>query len=159
MKAEAEFIKKLEVYFDEDFNEYTKKRIIGYLNEYKSQIPAIIINKKEKPIIIEKYYRSRLEKIRKDMISPDMLLLQAQSFCKEHNISIAEFTSRKGLKSKQEIINYRKKFCLFIIENFLCSNNQLADFFEIDHSTISYYLYGKRHRKLLKNNNIVQNKL
>ena len=49
MKPEEQFIKQLETYLDEDFNDFTKNRIIGYLKEYRDSIPLVIIKpEKEK---------------------------------------------------------------------------------------------------------------
>lgn len=157
MKADETFIKKLEMYFDEDFNDYTKKRISVYLKEYREDLPPIVIKTKE--YVSEAPRQTREEGRRRLSISDEDLYIQARIFSEENNISINELMSKTHTIPKRDIIQYRKKFCNYIVENFKCSNNQLADFFDVDHSTISYYLYGKRHRKLPKNNNVVQNKL
>jgi hypothetical protein len=82
MKPEINFIKKLEAFFDEEFNDYTKSRIELYLNEFRQEIPPVIIKKE---IRIDKTPKVELPKleVKKEAIyktyaTPQDLLTDAQ---------------------------------------------------------------------------------
>lgn len=143
MKPEEQFIKQLETYLDEDFNEYTKNRIIGYLKEYRDSIPSIIIKpgkENDKPIQVEERMKDRR---RKQFITQEELLIEAKQLCEEYDISINDFVINKSARSRNYIGDLRKRFCSIIHDKYLCSNMILSEFFNVHHSTISHYLYGK----------------
>jgi hypothetical protein len=143
MKPEEQFIKQLETYLDEDFNEYTKNRVIGYLKEYRDSIPSIVIKqvKEDKPpVCIEERMRDRH---RKQFITNEELLIEAKQLCEEYDVSINDFIVNKSTRSRNYIGDLRKRFCSIIHEKYLCSNMILSEFFNVHHSTISHYLYGK----------------
>ena len=147
MKAEKEFIKKLEVYFDENFNDYTINRIETYLKEYRDSIPAIVIKEKEK-ITEEKndlkiIFNSNSKVNMKKFIDIDILNKEATEFCDMKKISLESFITSKTSKGRISIITLRKEFCEKMHEKYLCKNITLAKFFNINHSTISFYMYGK----------------
>ena len=143
MKLEEQFIKKLETYLDEDFNDYTKRRICGYLMEYREAIPLVVIKPKKEEkeeITIKERMKDRH---RKEFITQEELLLEAHQLCEEHGVSINDFVINKSARSRNYIGELRKKFCSIIHEKYLCSNMVLSEFFNVHHSTISHYLYGK----------------
>lgn len=143
MTAENEFIKKLETFFDQVFNDYSKRRIFIYLEEYKNKIPPIIIkqNKESKNIT----YLDRSTMALKSFVDNDKLMQDAVYLCKEYNIEIFDFMDRKHKKCRTDIVELRKKFCQDSFSKYVCSNNILSKFFNIHNSTISFYLYGKKH--------------
>lgn len=143
MKLENQFIKQLETYLDEEFNDYTKKRIYGYLMEYREAIPLVVIKpqKEEKETVhIEERMKDRR---RKQFITQEELLIEANQLCEEYDVSINDFVINKSARSRNNIGELRKRFCSIIHEKYLCSNMILAEFFNVHHSTISHYLYGK----------------
>jgi hypothetical protein len=141
MNPEVEFLKKVESFLDQQFNEYSKNRIIGYLNEYKETIPPVIIRKTiEKEKIIEK----RPIRLSKSFAKDDDIMEEAIKFCNENNIELKLFLRSKYIKSTCEMSSARKKFCRYMYEAYLCNNTQLARFFDVDNSTVSFYLYGKK---------------
>jgi len=142
MKQEELFIKQLETYFDEQFNDYTKNRIIGYLKEYRESIPSIVIRpeKEKQNIHIEDRMKERR---RKQFITQEELLIEAKQLCEEYDVSINDFVINKSARSRNYIGDLRKRFCSIIHDKYLCSNMILSEFFNVHHSTISHYLYGK----------------
>ena len=73
-KSEQSFIKKLEAYLNTEFNEYSKNRIIMYLEEYKAEIPPIIITKANKTEVVQEITESRRENYKyKEIVTNDML--------------------------------------------------------------------------------------
>jgi hypothetical protein len=146
MKLEEQFIKKLETYLDEDFNDYTKKRIYGYLMEYREAIPLVVIKpqKEEKEEKEEITIKERMrDRHRKEFITQEELLVEAHQLCEDYDVSINDFVINKSARSRNYIGELRKKFCSIIHEKYLCSNMVLSEFFNVHHSTISHYLYGK----------------
>lgn len=143
MKLENQFIKQLETYLDEEFNDYTKKRIYGYLMEYREAIPLVVIKPQKEEnenILIEERMKDRR---RKQFITQEELLIEANQLCEEYDVSINDFVINKSSRSRNNIGELRKRFCSIIHEKYLCSNMILAEFFNVHHSTISHYLYGK----------------
>ena len=143
MKQEELFIKQLETYLDKEFNDYTKKRIYGYLMEYREAIPLVVIKpqkEENETILIEERMKDRR---RKQFITQEELLIEANQLCEEYNVSINDFVINKSARSRNNIGELRKRFCSIIHEKYLCSNMILAEFFNVHHSTISHYLYGK----------------
>lgn len=143
MTAENEFIKKLEAFLDQVFNDYSKRRISNYLEEYKDSIPPIIIkqNKDSKNTT----YLDRKTIGLKSFVDSDKLMQDAIELCQEYNIEINDFMDRKHKKCRTEVVELRKKFCQDSFVKYVCSNDTLSKFFNIHYSTISFYLYGKRH--------------
>lgn len=143
MKLEEQFIKQLETYLDEDFNEYTKKRIYGYLKEYREAIPFVVI-KPVKESKEEFHIEERMkDRRRKQFITQEELLIEAKQLCEDYDVSINDFVINKSARSRNYIGDLRKRFCSIIHDKYLCSNMILSEFFNVHHSTISHYLYGK----------------
>lgn len=138
MVPEFEFIKKLQFFLDCEFNDYEKNRIKSYLKEYADCLPPIVIEKE----ILRPGHRTN--KAGKEKINMDLLMDEVEIFCKEHSINQDIFLNKKN-RSIRDIVKDRKKFCRFIIEKYHCTNTALKILFSVDHSTISYYLHGKRY--------------
>jgi hypothetical protein len=153
MKPEINFIKKLEAFFDDEFNDYTKSRIELYLKEFKQDIPPIIIKKE---VIINKTLEPKniqqdikREAVYKVYATHQNLYNDAKELCELHQIDIDEFMNRKNLKAKSDIVDIRKKFCSIAFERYFCNTNMLAKFFKVHHSTISFYVHGKKFRRTI----------
>jgi hypothetical protein len=148
MKAEETFIRKLECYFDDTFNDFTKNRIRVYLREFRDELPLTIIKReKEEPIVnhdvTEKRISSRANS--KNFVTKEELKIHAFDICELYNIQYDDFVQSRTGTGTQKIIEARKIFCNMIYEKFLCYNYVLARFFNVHHSTISFYLYGKKY--------------
>jgi len=146
MTAENEFIKKLETFLDQVFNDYGKKRISTYLEEYKDKIPPIIITKEKKDIKNSLFIDRRIVGF-KSVVNNEQLMQDAIELCKEHDININDFMDRKHKKARTDVVELRKRFCQECYEKYICNNDALSKFFNIHYSTISFYLYGKIHRE------------
>lgn len=145
MTAENEFIKKLETFLDQVFNDYSKKRISLYLQEYKDKIPPIIINKTKKEIVRTDVFESRRIIGNKFAVTNDELMNDAIEMCKKYDVDIKDFMDRKHKKARTKVVELRKKFCQDSYEKYICNNDTLSKFFNIHYSTISFYLYGKKY--------------
>ena len=150
MKTDESFIRKLELFLDEPFNEFAKTRIIRLLKEYREEIPAIVIKeekvkekKTEKEIKYALDSTPVLKRPNKNYATKAQLEVEAKMFCEIYEICIDEFMKRKYRKARTKIIEARKAFCNLIHERYLCHNNTLAEFFDVHHSTVSFYMYGK----------------
>jgi len=143
MKPEEKFIKQLETYLDEDFNDFTKNRIIGYLKEYRDSIPLVVIKPEKEKKEYQRIENRMRDRIRKQFITHEELLIEAKILCEEYDVSINDFVINKSARSRNYIGDLRKRFCSIIHEKYLCSNMILSEFFNVHHSTISHYLYGK----------------
>ena len=146
MKPEIEFLKKLEAFLDEDFNEYSKNRILGYLEEYKESIPPIII-KKERVITDEIIKVKEHLAAGKQRVTQDMLMKEAETFCLKLNMTLDVFLDNSRKRSSTEVVSARKDFCKFILNKYYCSNNHLVKLVNVHHATVVFYLYGKKYFK------------
>lgn len=149
MRAEENFIKKLEAFLDREFDKYSNSRIQMYLKEYRDEIPAVVIKKEVKP---ERTYEVKLPEpetkrdvVYKTYATPDDLIRDAKDLCALYKIDIDEFMNRKHAKARAHVVDVRKQFCSMSFERYFCSNDILAKFFKVHHSTISFYLYGKKY--------------
>jgi len=143
MKLEQKFIKQLETYLDEEFNDYTKNRIIGYLKEYRDSIPFVVIKPEKEKKEYQRIEDRMRDRMRKRFITHEELIIEAKILCEEYDVSINDFIVKRSSRSRNNIGELRKIFCSIIHEKYLCSNIILSEFFNVHHSTISHYLYGK----------------
>jgi len=152
-KSELKFIKNLEFFLGEKFNEYSKNRIISFLQEYKEEIPPIV---KHEIIYKEKIVKQERNKY-KEYVTNDMLMADAKELCELKQVDINEFL--RSNKSRTDASLLRKEFCNNCFQKYLCSNNILANFFGVHHSTISFYLYGKKtsYISITKRTNSIKN--
>jgi hypothetical protein len=152
ISEENQFIKKLEVYLDKKFNDYTKNRILGYLKEYVDAVPEpnpiIVYKEKIKEVIKEVEVNPRNLYSYKPIITQKELLDNAKELCDIYDISIEEFLDSSKARIKSNIVKVRKKIFHTIHYKYICINKILAEFLNVHHSTITYYLVGKKFRKL-----------
>jgi hypothetical protein len=148
---ENQFIKKLEVYFDETFNDYTRNRILGYLEDYKKIVqaknPIVIYKDKIKEVIKEIEVEPKKIYAYKPIITKKELMDNAKELCAAYDISIEDFLDSSKVRIRCDIAKVRKKFCHTIHSKYICSNKILSDLLNVHHSTITYYLIGKKIRK------------
>ena len=144
MNHEEQFVRKLEAFLNEDFNDYSKKRIISYLNDYADSIPPVVIKKERVGNELEKIYINCTNC--KEYATIEKLKEYAIEFCLLNNIDFDSFAKSKRIKTNCKIAELRKEFTVKSFEKYLCSNNLLAEFFNVHYSTISFYLYGKKTR-------------
>jgi len=150
---ENQFIKKLEIYFDQDFNEYSRNRILSYLEDYKKIVQA------KNPIVIYKDKVREIEVIKeipissknihsyKAFITKKDLIENAKELCSIYEIAFDEFMDSSGERIRNDVAKVRKKFCETIHSKYICTNIMLANFLKVHHSTITYYLIGKKIKK------------
>jgi hypothetical protein len=143
MNKETRFINDLEAYLGQEFTPYTKKKILSMLLEYKD-IPV----KKE---VVVKLVPEKVAKY-KVYVTNDILLADAKELCDLNEIDIKLFLQPKYRKGTNDVTELRKQFCIKMFERYLCSNNILANFFGVHHSTISFYLYGKKYIPIIHGN-------
>jgi hypothetical protein len=149
MTPETEFLRKLEAFLDQEFNDYTRNRIRGYLQDYKDQIPPLVI-KKEEVIIKEVIKVKEHPSIGKQNLSQDFLRKEAAAFCENRGVDVKIFERNSTKKAPVDVVLARKEFCKAILSKYYCSSTTLAKFFNVHHSTIVFYLYGKKYFKKQK---------
>lgn len=144
MNHEEQFIRKLEAFLNENFNDYSKKRILTYLKEYTETIPPVVVKKERVKNELEKIYIDCPNC--KEYATQEKLKEDAIEFCLLNDIDFDSFAKSKRIKTNCKIAELRKEFTVKSFEKYLCSNNLLAEFFNVHYSTISFYLYGKKTR-------------
>lgn len=75
------------------------------------------------------------------------MIENAEDLCSIYEISFDEFMDSSGERIRNDVAKVRKKFCETIHSKYICTNTMLADFLNVHHSTITYYLIGKKIRK------------
>jgi hypothetical protein len=151
MNAEYTFIRSLEAYFDEKFNDFTLNRIKTLLSDYKKSIPKerIVVKslRQEDPTPIPDVMKFDLSKGNyKKIPEKGELLEELNKLCLIYDVTVDEVLLKSKNKTKSKIIEIRKKFCQMAMQNYICTTNFLADFLNVHHTTISYYIYGKQYR-------------
>jgi hypothetical protein len=148
---ENQFIKKLEVYLDKEFGEYSRNRILGYLKEYVDSIPkqkpTIVYQEKIKEVIKEVEVEPKNFYSYKPFVTKKELMDNAKDLCAVYDISIEDFLDSSKPRIRCDIAKVRKKFCHTIHSKYICSNKMLGELLNVHHSTITYYLVGKKLRK------------
>ena len=141
MTPEYDFIKGLESFLDMEFDTFGKGRITTLLKNYAAQLPAIVVKEKE---IVEVNVNVALKKLctREDLYN------DALELCKIHSIDIADFMKPRWGKSLTHIVDARRLFCYEMKKKYIISHQQLKHFFDVNHTTISYYVNGKNKRPL-----------
>jgi hypothetical protein len=143
MTPENNFMKSLEAFLDEEFNDFSRRRILSYLKEYREQIPPVIIVKKHQKEIVKPVASLTNYKM---YVTKEQLMKDAEELCKINNLDIDVFVNlNKKAKSRTSVTILRKLFCQRAHEQYLCTNNILARFFNVHHSTVCFYLYGKKY--------------
>lgn len=144
MTPENEFIKKLEAFLDKQLNDYSKNRITRYLEEYKDEIPPIVITRERKDAVADSLTNRRISGY-KHAVTNEELMNDVVEICQLSNIDINDFMDRKHKKARTKVVELRKIFCQAAYEKYICTNDTLSKFFNIHYSTISFYLYGKKY--------------
>lgn len=135
LTPEDEFINDLQVYFDTKFEDYTKKRIVSYLEKYKNAIPA------QKPLTIVK---EKKVVIFREINTKKVLSEAGEIFQTDYNDIIRhviDFTGvkNKDLVSKSRIRDYvaARHVAMHMIRD-LCGLNtvQIGKLFRRDHSSV-----------------------
>ena len=141
-KLENEFIKKLEAYFDKQFNDYTKNRIMMYLEEYRNEFPPVIITQR---VISEDIVPNNTtpSSYGKDIATFELFTKEANEMCKFYDITLSDFLNVKRHKAPTKIVGMRKVFCKKMFEKYACNVYDLVDFLNVDRTSVLYYLYGK----------------
>jgi hypothetical protein len=142
MIAENKFIHDLEFYLDVEFNPYDKGRIKGMLINYRDSIPAIII-KKDIEVFVPILPPDKI-------CTEENLIQEANDFCERYSISLQDFRCSEKGKVKCIIAEIRKEFCTYIINNYKINQRRLADFLNVERSSISYYTAGKKTKYIRK---------
>jgi len=150
-KYEDIFIKNLEAYFDETYNDFTKKKIATLLEQYKNTIePVVVFKEKRSRKNIEPKKVEPVEEVNykdyKAVPNNEKLTKEVEDFCDVHQISPDSFLTKMGDETVGTITELRKKFCQMMMERYIIGNKMLADLFTVHHTTITYYLYGKPYR-------------
>lgn len=154
MTPEDIFIKDLKDYLCdwEVMDDKTCKRVRFLLNKYKQHFPPTKLIEKtvEKEVIV---YRNQIKYINKNDIetsqeycSIQTLIKEAKAFCDENKIDYYKFKKSNQRKAPTQIVLLRKKFCNQLRVKYIISVLTLARFFNIDHSTICYYLNGGHYK-------------
>ena len=139
---EEEFINNLEGYLDMKFDDYGKGRVLGYLKKYKAEVIPIEIKKGN---IVVNIVKSTLPiPTQQDIVN------EAKKICLKYEIDYSQFIKKgslKGRKTTSRVADARKELCRVMIENYNIRRKQLQEFLLVDHSTIIYYLSGKRYQR------------
>lgn len=148
MTPEEVFIKKVDIFINDPivFTDILKKRLLTYLGEYKNQIPEKIVLV-DKPVSHLAFIPTkRLLGGKKNLPKATQKILKhhAIQFCDQYKVKFSLFIKPPKGKSTWQITAIRKEFCFYIMENYECTQQILKDFFNINHTTIVYYLRGKK---------------
>jgi hypothetical protein len=140
MKPEDLFVKNLEFFLDQKFDEYGRSRILNYLKEYKDTIPPIYINK----TIIKKVVSPKkpMKEEEDGMCAYENMNQVAEEICQLFQIKIGQLLGRDYGK-KSVIVEARRQFCEIMFNRYRYHNYILADFLGVHYSTVSFYIYGK----------------
>lgn len=60
---ENDFISKLGAYLDMDFNPFSRARILGFLKEYRSELPPVYINVEKPKLIPDECTKATIDEI------------------------------------------------------------------------------------------------
>lgn len=138
MNNKEQFLKNVSDYLDIELSEFDGKRILGYLDEYVGSLPA----KVEVREIIQ--FKDRFASTKP--CADELIISEAKKTCKEFGVSYEVFKHPEKGKSTVLMAEVRKIFCHRMIQCFNATRNQLINFWGVDHSTISYYMIGKKTR-------------
>ena len=145
---EEKFIKSLKDYFyfyDEIFNDVNERKILSFLENYKSEI------KENKQIVEKSYivYRTAAQSVieivpkpNKSVLHPDEMEDEFRRFCESKGIVYKSV--KKNGRGTKEIKKIRTDFCNYVAENYLVSKSELAQFFNLNHASIHYYFNSSK---------------
>ncbi len=133
--SEQEFIHQLELYLDTTFDDYSRNRITGYLNEYREKIPIL------PPMVIkqkEVVFRDKPNKIQQlenyDVIQPIDVI---NKVVEATGIPIHRITS----KDRWASLIVPRHVAMYVIRD-LCglTVKEIGKIFNRDHTTVLYAL-------------------
>jgi hypothetical protein len=136
MIAENNFINKLDAFLEQDLTDFEKDKIRILLREYRDEIPAIVVNKRVNVFVPT----PPPDKI----CTKDILMREAKSICKKYEITLNKFLHPKKGKCTSKVTDIRKEFVNKMLQEYKTERKQLFELFNVDHSTITYYIKGKR---------------
>ena len=114
MKADETFIRHLEAFFDQKFNDYTQNRIRYLLSEYAKNIPPVI-----KEVIVNsppKQIQRRPKGKYKEFVTKEEMLVIANEVCSLYGIPQRHFLNKPRKKATSFITDARKVFCQKLYE-------------------------------------------
>mgnify|MGYP006935495432 CR=1 FL=1 len=151
MTREDLFINDLQAYLGLNLSDFDKRRVIAYLEDYKANLEPVIVFKDKivERVVIEV---QKPEKV----VTQDDLEREALTICNKHGIVYSKFVKPLSGKSNAEILAARKEFCSHILINYICTQNRLKEFFKVHHATISYYMVGKKIRRIKNQQSLKQ---
>jgi len=145
MTNEDDFIKEWKMFYDNDstvVNDVSERRMRMLLEGFKLgiKVEPIIIHEK---VIIEKEVLVQRAKGTTPATMTD-LLNEAQSICTKHSIPMS--TLRRTVDKSRIIKNVEARidFVRTVRTKFYSSLPELANFLNLDHTTVIYYLQGKK---------------
>jgi hypothetical protein len=139
MNNEDLFVRELSAFLDTKFNDFSKTRIIRMLSDYKSRLPPVTITKIVDRTVVEKRPSSIPIK---SLITESEMFIEAKEICELYEVDFNMFMS-KNRKCVTKVASARKAFCRKMYNEYLCNNSMLSKFFDVHHTTISFYLHGK----------------
>lgn len=149
---EEHFINEIKHFFNNDtllINDVSVKRINYLLGEYKSKISSIqiidrVIYEPIKYIPLTNGQKKEASKISSLTIKKELIAL-AKTISNKHGLEYMCFMESKG-RGKMDVRVARTEFCRTALKLLPISQEYLKDFLMVDHSTICYYIRGKRYR-------------
>ena len=136
-------LKNLSDYLQIELSDYDKERVMGYVGEYNKDIPPVIIYR-------DKVIYKTIVEVDKPlkMVTQDDLEREALIICNNRGIVYNRFIKPPHGKVDAEVLDARKEFCSHILTHYICTQNRLKEFFKVHHATISYYMVGKKIRRI-----------
>ena len=145
MTNEDDFIKEWKMFYDNDstvVNDVSEKRMRMLLEGFKLgiKVETIIIHKKivfETPIDFVKEKKG-------NAATKDDYIEEAKKICEKYSIPMT--TLRRTLDKSREFKNVsaRKEFVQTLRSKFYSPVTTMGSFLNLDHTTIVYYLHGKK---------------
>lgn len=140
------FVKELKLFFNDELviNDFSEQRIRRLLFQYKKSLKlAPVIIHKEVPVESIVYIERKLKNKTTTATFNDLMVV-ANEICIKHSIPMS--TLRRQLDKSRIVRNVeaRMDFARAVKSRFYATLPQLAKFLNIDHSTVIYYLQGKK---------------
>lgn len=146
MTPEKSFLKDLTDYFTEvEFSDTDLSRVEVMLSDYRDKIgmeKLIVFRDK----VVEKVVYRKIPKNR-EAATPEKLYSLAKIICKDTGVRYVNFINNRLRRATAEVKIARGKFCLSALSQFEINQNFLADYFSVDHSTIVFYINGKKSKR------------
>ena len=149
MTAEDIFIKDLEDYFfsGRALSKFDCGRVKRWLTTYAKNIPQpqpiTIMKEVVKKVYLEKPQEEDSEDIKR-IATVDDVNREAHFICEKYGVNYYEFRFPEFRKCKSRITSIRSEFVVTMLSSYDCDRKLLETFFNVDHSSISYYIHGKR---------------